>query len=67
MLSIVKVLPGVGSFDNSVYIIFQPCRVAIYVLRTARLLADYDTVYLHLKKMNTTKNRKSLIQESILS
>jgi hypothetical protein len=67
MLSIVKGLPGGGSFDISVYMIFQPCRVAIYVLRTTRLLADYDTVYLHLKKMNTSKNRKRLIQESILS
>jgi hypothetical protein len=42
---------------------FRPCRVAIYVLRTTRLLADYGTVYLHLKKMNTTKNRNRIMRE----
>ena len=51
----VKGLPGGGLFDIGVYTFFRPRRVAIYVLRTTRLLADYGTVYLHLKKMNTTK------------
>jgi hypothetical protein len=37
---------------------FWPRRVAIYVLRSTRLLADYGIVYLHLKKTITTKNRK---------
>jgi hypothetical protein len=43
---------------------FQPHRVVVYVLRTTRLLANYDTVYLHLKKTNTTKIEKILLQES---
>jgi hypothetical protein len=45
-------------FDIGVYTFFQPHRVAIYVLRTTRLLADYGTVYLHLKKMNLLKIEK---------
>jgi hypothetical protein len=45
-------------FDIGVYTFFRPRRFAIYVLRTTRLLADYDIVYLHLKKTNTTKNKK---------
>jgi hypothetical protein len=60
----VKGLPGGGLFDICVYTFSQPRRVTIYVLRTTRLLADYDTVYLHIKKTNTTKNRKGLSQES---
>jgi hypothetical protein len=51
-------------FDIVVYTFFQPHRVNIYVLRATRLLADCDIVYLHLKKTNTTKNRKRLTQES---
>jgi hypothetical protein len=44
--------------------IFWPRRVAIYVLRTTWLLADYGTVYLHLKNQTLPKNRKWLLQES---
>jgi hypothetical protein len=54
-------------FDIGVYTFSRPRRVAIYVLRTTRLLTNYDTIYLHIKKMNTTKNRKRLTQESKLS
>jgi 2,3-bisphosphoglycerate-independent phosphoglycerate mutase len=53
-------------FDIDVYTFSRPHGVAIYVLRTTRLLADYDTVYLHIKKTNTTKNTKRLSQESKL-
>jgi hypothetical protein len=60
----VKGLPGGGLFDIGVYTFFQPHRVVVYVLRTTRLLANYDTVYLHLKKTNTTKIEKILSQES---
>jgi hypothetical protein len=49
----VKDLPGGDLIDIGVHTFFRPRRVAIYVLRTTRLLADYDTVYLHLKKTNT--------------
>jgi hypothetical protein len=51
-------------FDIGVYTFFQPRRVAIYVLRITRFLADHDIAYLRLKKTNTTKNRKRLMQES---
>jgi hypothetical protein len=44
--------------------IFRPRRVAIYILRTTQLLADYSIVYLHLKKTNTTKIEKGLMRES---
>jgi hypothetical protein len=54
----VKGLPRGGLFDIGLYTFFRPRKVTIYVLRTTRLLADYDTVYLHLKKTNTTNNRK---------
>jgi hypothetical protein len=45
-------------FDIGVY-------TSIYVLKTTRLLADHDTVYLHLKKTSITKNIKGIMQESI--
>jgi hypothetical protein len=45
-----KVLHWGGLFDIGVYTFFQPRKVAICVLRTTRLLADHDTVYLYLKK-----------------
>jgi hypothetical protein len=48
----VKGLPGGGLFDIVVYPFFRPHRVAIYVLRTTRLLADYGIIYLHLKNKN---------------
>jgi hypothetical protein len=41
---------GGGLFDIGVYTFSGPRRVAIYVLRTTQLLANYGTVYLHLKK-----------------
>ena len=62
----VKGLPGGGLFDIGVYTFSRPRRITIYVPRTTRLLADYGTVYLHLKKTNTTKKRKRLSQESKL-
>jgi hypothetical protein len=37
-------------FDIGVYTFSRPRRVAIYILRTNRLLADHGTVYLYLKK-----------------
>jgi hypothetical protein len=46
----VKGFPGGGLLDIVVYKFSRPRRVAIYILRTTRLLADHDTVYLYLKK-----------------
>jgi hypothetical protein len=60
MLYTVKGLPEGSLFDIGVYTFSRPLRVAIYVLRTTELLADYDTIYLYLKKTNINKNKKGL-------
>jgi hypothetical protein len=60
----VRGLAGGGLFDIGVYTFSRPRRVAIYILKTTRLVADYGTVYLHLKTKKLLKNRKGLSQES---
>jgi hypothetical protein len=37
-------------FDIGVYTVIDRARSLFMFLRTTRLLADYDTIYLHLKK-----------------
>jgi hypothetical protein len=58
MLYTVKGLPEGSLFDIGVYTFSRPLRVAIYVLRTTELLADYDTVYLYLRKQTLIKIKK---------
>jgi hypothetical protein len=55
----VKGLPGGGLFDISVYKFFDHTRSLFMSWGQTRLLADHNTIYLHLKT-KTTKNRKGL-------
>jgi hypothetical protein len=55
----VKGFPGGGLFDISVYKFFDHTRSLFMSWGQTRLLADHNTIYLHLKT-KTTKNRKGL-------
>jgi hypothetical protein len=60
----VKGLPGGGLFDIGVYGFSDHAGSLFMSWGQTRLLADYGTVYLHLKTKKLLKNRKGLSQES---